>query len=276
MIWHDGRILPASEVKVDLDDRTFEHGLGLFETMRTFSGRAPLLGPHLDRLRSSAAALGLSLEGVTLPDQDAVTNTIAANSLSSDALLRITMTGGSPRKSPVLWMTARPLPPVEPHPRVLLIHPHPLVWPDNLGSHKTLNYWSRRMAHEWAAIQGAIDCLLTGPDGRVWEASRNNVAFISPEQPRTLVTPELNGPIVPGIMRQVVLDFAREHGYKVEERAVFLDELRAAESIFLTNSVRGVRAIDDFDRRTLTNQANSELLQLLTVTLLQSFAHNFT
>ena len=41
----------------------------------------------------------------------------------------------------------------------------------------------------------------------------------------TLVTPELNGSILPGITRKTVIELAKELGYKVEERRVSVDEL---------------------------------------------------
>ena len=50
MIWVGGRIVPDDALTVSVLDRTFEHGLGLFETLRTWGGRAVLLDRHLARL----------------------------------------------------------------------------------------------------------------------------------------------------------------------------------------------------------------------------------
>jgi branched-subunit amino acid aminotransferase/4-amino-4-deoxychorismate lyase len=100
MIWHDGRIIPADDLKVGIDDRVFEHGLGLFETLRTWDGRAPLLSRHLDRLRASARELGIELDRVPLPDRDAVTDLLDAVELGGSVLLRLTLTAGSGRGLP--------------------------------------------------------------------------------------------------------------------------------------------------------------------------------
>lgn len=40
-----------------------------------------------------------------------------------------------------------------------------------------------------------------------------------------VVTPELNGSILPGITRKTVLELAKSLGYEVEERRVAIDEL---------------------------------------------------
>ena len=47
----------------------------------------------------------------------------------------------------------------------------------------------------------------------------------------TVVTPELNGSILPGITRASALELLRDKGYKVEERKLSIDELiEAAEA----------------------------------------------
>ncbi len=38
MIWVNGRIVPDPSLTISVLDRTFEHGLGLFETLRTWQG----------------------------------------------------------------------------------------------------------------------------------------------------------------------------------------------------------------------------------------------
>ena len=56
MIWVGGRIVPDDALTVSVRDRTFEHGLGLFETLRTWGGRATLLDRHKSRMLRSAAS----------------------------------------------------------------------------------------------------------------------------------------------------------------------------------------------------------------------------
>ena len=93
MIWHDGSIIPDEALRVGIDDRVFEHGLGLFETFRSWDGRAPLLGSHLDRLRDSARTLGIALEGVKLPGREGVARLLDAAGVGGDGMLRPTVTG---------------------------------------------------------------------------------------------------------------------------------------------------------------------------------------
>jgi branched-subunit amino acid aminotransferase/4-amino-4-deoxychorismate lyase len=264
MIWHDGEVIPDEALRVGIDDRVFEHGLGLFETFRSWDGRAPLLPRHLARLRASAGSLGIPLEGVRLPGRAAVAALLDAAALGSDALLRLTMTGGSASGGrPVAWMTARPLPPPEPVPLSVRVARASVGGVEGfVHRHKMLNYWGRRGAYERARSLGVDEMLLTW-EGRLFEGSRNNVLVVPAGRPDVVATPALlQGPILPGIMRGVALDFARAHGYEVDERIVDVREFDDAEAIFLTNSVRGVRPVGRVDDRPVGSDSAAELVHL--------------
>ena len=85
MIWVRGGILPDLALRVSALDRVFEHGLGLFETFRTWNGHPTLLDRHLERMRRSAGELGLALDHRQVPDHRAILELIAANPLSLGA-----------------------------------------------------------------------------------------------------------------------------------------------------------------------------------------------
>lgn len=243
MIWVDGRIVPDQSLTVSVLDRTFEHGLGLFETMRTWRGRAPLLDRHLARLTASAKELGLPLEPSALPDSAAVASLLAANGIAGDAVLRLTLTGGvSESTGSRLWMRSAPLPPPSaPGGAVVDFGSWTVDRNDPLLRHKSLNYWRRRLAHQHAREIG-FDEVLSMSDGRCfWEGSRTNLFLVIED---LLITPALSGPIVPGIMRGLVLELGRSHRLKIREVSELdLTYLEEAHEAFLTNSVRGLMPV---------------------------------
>ena len=252
MIWVAGQVVPDDALKISVLDRTFEHGLGLFETFRTWNGHPTLLCRHLERMIGSARALGVPLDPAALPDAEAVAALLRADGRAGDAVLRITLSGGlSGTAGSVLWMRSAPLPPPAPPggagvvPSSLRIDPS-----DSLARHKTLNYWARRLAYEEARAAGADEALLTGTGpfaDLALEGSRTNLFVILDE---TLVTLGDDAPILPGVMRSLVLDRAEGLGLQVDERewrpfraggvpAEWIP-LGTAEEVFLTNSVRGI------------------------------------
>jgi branched-subunit amino acid aminotransferase/4-amino-4-deoxychorismate lyase len=241
MIWVDGRIVPDDALKVSVLDRTFEHGLGLFETLRTFNGRAPLLDRHLARMTRSARELDLPIDLVKLPDQRAIEALLDAEQADGDCALRITLSGGlGPDLGPTLWMRTRPILRTAPETgAVISLGPWEVAHTDPLARHKTLNYWPRRRAFEAAQRLGFDEVLCaTLPGPRFWEGSRTNLFVVKRD---ALITPSLEGPVLPGVMRGLVLELARANGWTVREEAgVSPARLGEADEVFLTNSVRGI------------------------------------
>jgi branched-subunit amino acid aminotransferase/4-amino-4-deoxychorismate lyase len=239
MIWVGGRIVPDDALQISALDRTFEHGLGLFETFRTWSGRPTLLNRHLGRMRQSAELLGLSIGSVTFPDETAISELMLAEQVQGDAGLRITLSGGlSDEGGAVLWMRVFPLPPgVRKGGALITLSPREVNQSDPLTQHKALNYWLRRMAYEEAKKRGFDEVLSMSP-GRYWEGSRTNVFVIKGD---VLMTPSIKGPLVPGIMRGLVLEQVRDLPLIVEDEiSLTRNDIARAEEVFLTNSVRGI------------------------------------
>jgi branched-subunit amino acid aminotransferase/4-amino-4-deoxychorismate lyase len=237
MIWCRGQLVADEALTVSVLDRTFEHGLGLFETLRTYGGRATLLPRHLDRLRRSAAELGLPLDPSELPDGDAVRK-LLMESTRADAVLRITLTGGiSAEAGSMVWMRTAPLPPEPPDGAARLLRQGRVVvgW-SPLARYKALNYWDRRLAHEEARTLGFDEVIINR--GGALEGSRTNLFIVKED---LLQTTSTNSPIVPGIMRALVLERARTLGLRIREpRTIFPELVRGADEVFLTNSVRGI------------------------------------
>jgi branched-subunit amino acid aminotransferase/4-amino-4-deoxychorismate lyase len=239
MIWVGGRVVSEESLAIGPADRVLEHGLGLFETLRTWNGYPTLLARHLDRLRRSAEALQIPLHSTSLPDARAVAELLRESRVGRDARIRITATGGvSAAGGSTVWMRCDPLPPeATSNGAVLVPSPWPIVYDDPLARHKSLNYWSRRLAFEDARRRGADEALFSTPEGRIWEGSRSNLFLVRDE---TLWTPGLEGPIVPGIMRGLVLERAASLGLSLREGDLWGHDLDEAEEVFLTNAVRGI------------------------------------
>ena len=247
MIWVRGKVVPHQAVQVSVLDRTFEHGLGLFETFRTWNGHPVLLDRHLERMRRSARELDLPLDCDAFPDVRSVSDLIEANRDSlapgEDAGIRLTLSGGVPTTPPlssVLWMTAKPLPtPIHTSGSVITLSMQ-VATDDPLTRHKTLNYWRNRIAQAQAIAAGSDDVLRLTPDGLICETCRANVFIVDG---RSLITPGLDGPLLPGVMRGVVVERARRLGIPVEERSLPLEQLSTADEAFMTNSLCGMLPI---------------------------------
>jgi len=247
MIWVRGQLVPDTELKVSVLDRTFQHGLGLFETFRTWDGQPSLLSRHLARITRSARELDLPLYRAELPDTQSVFDLIAADRdllvPDQDVRLRLTLSGGlssPPSSVSLLWIIAQALPPPVRESGVVITQTMQVTADDPLSRHKTLNYWRKRIAQAQACEVDSDDVICVTPDGYICETCRANIFLIARQR---LLTPSLDGPLLPGVMRGVVLERARQMGLEVEEAPLPVGCIGAADEAFLTNSVRGILAI---------------------------------
>src|SRR5262249_31013404 len=108
---------------------------------------------------------------------------------------------------------------------------------DTLARHKTLNYWQKRIAHADAVARGSDDALCVTNGGLICETTRANIFFI---ERRRLITPSLDGPLLPGVMRGLVLEIAARTGVEGDEMPMPLECVKRADEAFLTSSLRGL------------------------------------
>ena len=110
-IWLDGRLVDAHAPHLNVSDRGFQLGDGIFETARARRGVVIELDEHLERLRESAASLALHLpvadealaDGIAeLLDAEGLAGTGAAGAGIGDAALRITVSRGPIEKRGLL------------------------------------------------------------------------------------------------------------------------------------------------------------------------------
>jgi para-aminobenzoate synthetase/4-amino-4-deoxychorismate lyase len=82
--------------------------------------------------------------------------------------------------------------------------------------------------------------VLVDEDGSVLEGSRSNVFAV---RDGAVITPPTDGRILPGVARARAIEVARAAGIEVVERELRIDELAAADEVFMTGGVRGVEPV---------------------------------
>lgn len=233
-----------SDESVASDDRGFLYGDGLFETVRVEGGRALFLARHRRRFVRSAQALGFPSSAVD--DGLAALDSLAGR---DDGLWRVTVTrpgkgafgGGT---GCVRWRR-RPLPSEQPEARgEHLTMVDGFYQPtDPLAGHKTTSWLRSAEARRRAKKAGFDEALLVSSRGRVGEASAANVFL---RVGGDWVTPSLQA-VLPGVMREVVLEGAVAEGMSIEERPVFVGDVHSCEAMALTSVGRMITAVASVD-----------------------------
>jgi para-aminobenzoate synthetase/4-amino-4-deoxychorismate lyase len=209
---------------------------GVFETILIWEDRPIELDAHLERLTASTRALF----GEYPPDGRALVLAHSRGGGTGRLRLDVQPTAGGRLKATVMVAPFDPANvfPVPPLGTALTS----VVVDRGYGDHK----WIDRdmLTRAEAAVGPAAAPLLVGPEGRVFEATRANVFVVRGGK---LLTPPLDGSILPGVARAGVLAVAADLGIELSEERLDLDLLREAEEIFLTGSLRGVEPVVALD-----------------------------
>lgn len=241
-IWFDGNVVPADSACIPVSDRTFEHGLGLFETMRGERDRVPLWPLHRRRLLDSAHSLRLMVDESRFPDEAQLGELIRANGLEHDSSrLRLVLTGGSSPASGRIFITARPLEPAKIDGLTLADDFWPVDQRDELVRFKSLNYWARRIAHERAVAAGADDALSQDQAGAIWESARCSLfLFVNGRW----IAPPADGPKLASVAAETIgraLEMPGQPG--LDRQFITTQVLAQASEVILANAVRGPMSV---------------------------------
>lgn len=238
---------------------------GVFETLLVVDGRPIELDAHLDRLAISVRELF---------GAPAMARVAAAARVLAEAEARQTATDGAGGSSPTLArlrLTVAPdghgkldlaavtadVDPATVFPAAERRVPvAPVAVRGGLGAHKwadrrLLAAASRELADRVGvatsapgrqSVAPAAVSLIVDTDGAVLEADRANVFAVRGD---AVATPPTDGRILPGVARARTIELAVQLGIGVAETPLRLDDLRSADAVFLTGSVRGVELVRD-------------------------------
>lgn len=176
----------------------------------------------------------------------------------TEARVRLTVTGGlsdgrirlARTNPPTVILHAEPL--VIPSPEVyrdgidLAIAAFRQPWHSPLARIKTIHRLEYLMAREEAIARNATDALILDDRGQIAEGSSSNLAFVIGG---CVVTPSLDGPILPGVTREAMLEAARACGLTTEERIMPIEDLWRAEEVLATATSWEVLAVRSVDGR---------------------------
>lgn len=220
-----------------------QFGTGLFETIRVQNGEPLLWEDHMDRLVSSARALGLD-NGLDIPLVEKWTGDLLAGVEMRDCSLKILWTAAAQGGTALFFL--RPLPYALEHRTKGLsvtlgdIRRNPY---SRITAHKTANYLDNLLERQAAQIQGFDEALLLNVHGLVAEGTASNV-FIQKEG--LLMTPPLDAGLLPGIQRKNVIRHCLQDDIPLLETPISLEMLQSAEGIYLTNALMGFMPVSNF------------------------------
>ena len=230
------------EAHVQVNDRGFLYGDGVFETMAISQGAPPLWEYHLRRLRSACGRLGLEC-----PGEGQILSEIARVAPFGEAVVRLVLTRGPAETGYAAPRHPKPT-------RVVMLVPAPPGTDPNAGL--TVGMCKTRLAANPALagikhlcrleqVLAATEVRKSGWDeglmldqlDRVVEATHGNVLVC---RAGSWFTPVLDECGVAGVYREYLLDRG-----VVREASLGVADLPRLEAMAICNSVRGVRLVSE-------------------------------
>ncbi|WP_199444318.1 aminodeoxychorismate lyase [Umezawaea beigongshangensis] len=269
----DGTLADPGAPLVRAGDLGLMRGDGVFETVLVEHAVARELDAHLDRLARSARSLGLPE-----PDPAAwrrcVAAAVAGWGRADELSLTLVYSRGTAADGSATTGFAFGLP-VSPRRRQLretgvsalsLDRGVPLGPADHapwlLLGVKSLSYAVNMAAVRHVEELGADDAIFTAPDGTVLEGPTSSLVVAAGGTLRT-TSPSLG--VLPGTTQRALFEAAEAAGWRVEEGSMALEDLFAADGVFLTSAGHKVTRVHTLDGRPLRDSAPlaASLLRLL-------------
>jgi 4-amino-4-deoxychorismate lyase len=257
-IWRDGGAVRvrADEPVVTAFDLGLGRGDGVFESVAVLSGGTPHLAAHLTRLSTSARLLDLPVF------EEADWRTLVDTVLDGwdpavDGVVRLFLTRGfGPGLPPTALALLSPVPGEVVRQRTAGISVITLGLgvpadfrshaPWLLGGAKTLSYAVNMAALRHAAAQGADDVIFLSLDGQVLEAPTSTVVWSAGG---VLHTPPPDTGILPGTTMARLFARAAEAGRPTAVTPGTVEDLHAADAVWLVSGVRAAATVHTLDGR---------------------------
>jgi 4-amino-4-deoxychorismate lyase len=246
-------------------ERGLHYGDGLFETLGCIAGRPRFLSLHLRRLARGCVRLG-----IPAPDLPAIGRELETLAGASDrSIVKLIVTRGPAlARGYAVGGHERPT-------RIALRYPWPVPREDAAGVRvriaslalsenpatagiKHLNRLEQVLARAEWRDPAIAEALLFSRSGALISGTMSNVFLV---RSGTLMTPTLDLCGVAGVMREVVLAASAESTIRTEERVLTRGDLDAAQEIFLTNALTGIRGVRELEGRTFRDGPVTRRLQ---------------
>ena len=273
MVNFNGTLVGQANAFISADNRGYQYGDAVFETIHVWRSNILFLEDHYFRLMSGMRILRMAIPmNFTMEFIEAeIQKTLEANPFAhQNYRVRITVNrkaGGlyTPVNNDVDYLIV-----VEPllvsnfeNPSVSvalvdLFKDH-YIAPGLLSNVKSNNRLINILGGIYAKENGYNNCLLLNSDKQVVEALNGNVFLV---KGTVIKTPPLTSGCIKGVMRKQVIDYiSKSTDYTLEEAAVSPFELQKSDELFITNVIQGVVPVMQYRKKLFSQTVIKQLFK---------------
>lgn len=265
-VFHNDSVQPIEKARWSPGQAGLINGWGLFTTVRIARGEAFAYERHWRRLEKDAGITRLPLLYTGAKVRVHLQEVIRANKLQEGCarIYLVWNTVGywkSEEKMPDvdLVITTADLPKYPASMR-LGVREHGRHASSALAGVKTTSWLNNVWAVAEAQKEGFDEVVLLNERGEVSECTAANIFAVRTEK---VVTPPLSSGCLEGVTRGVLMEIAAEAGTSVTEQSLRLEDLLAADEVFVTSTNRNVIGVSEISGKKIGNTAPGKVTQRL-------------
>ncbi|MFO1444196.1 D-amino-acid transaminase [Bacillus sp. Bva_UNVM-123] len=253
----NGEMVNRSNAKIDIEDRGYQFGDGVYEVIRVYNGKMFTATEHLERLLESSKKIKMNTPYTVDGMKEMLLKLIEKNNLVCGTIYMQITRGVSPRNHAFPSADVRP---------ILTAYTNEVKRPEGnmksgvktvlnddirwlLCDIKSLNLIGNLLAKQKAVEAGCYE-VIQHRNGIVTEGSASNVVMIKDGK---VITHPADHLILNGITRQVILKICAKNDIPFEERTFTLDELGEADEVFVSGTTTEITPVIEIEGKKVSD-----------------------
>jgi branched-chain amino acid aminotransferase len=265
----NGSYILSEESFINADNRGFRYGDGLFETIKIADNEIHLPNYHFERLFSSMKILQFDSPDFFTEENlsEEILSLCEKNNHQDAARVRVIIFRGNGKlfdaenNSPNYIIQTEGL-----SDKKFSLNENGLIVDvfedgrkscDKFSNIKSNNFLIYAMAAIHAKKNKLDDCFILNSYDRVCESAVSNIFCI---KNKIIYTPALSEGCIAGIIRRFLFERINKN-FLLKETNLFVDNIKEADEIFLTNSISGIRWVKQFGEIKYHNSLTAEIFK---------------
>ena len=243
--------MPMAEAKISPLDRGFLFGDGIYDAFPVYNGKMVGFRAHIERLNNGLKAIGLDFSWTEAQWRNVCQVLIEKNSRPALGIYIHISRGADCRRfhafpsgvEPTVFLMPFDIPTMKEANRETIQGLKAISTEDMRWKHchvKSTALLGNVLHFQEGYLAGCDEAILFNTKNELTEGSYSNVFIV---KDGVIATPNLDQQKLPGITRRMVIDIMRLHDEQIDERIITMDEVQAADEIWITNSVKLVAPV---------------------------------
>ena len=247
-IFHNNHLLSIEKVRLSPGQAGLICGWGLFTTLRIARGEAFAFERHWRRLEKDAAMIRMPIPHAGPRVRVQLQEVVRANKVT-EGCVRIYLVynqvgfwlSDEPQPAVDLIIYSAPLPEYR-DPVRLSIREHGRHAASALSGVKTISWLNNVWSVAEALKEGFDEVLMLNERGELAECTAANLYIVKGD---TVLTPPLSSGCLEGVTRGILFEIAGETGTALKEQTLRLEDLYAADEVFISSTNRNVIGVGE-------------------------------